>query len=101
MVHKLGCKGPQTTKELLNIPTRHASGEEAVGAIFDRLKGKAKQDEDASKDASNHPIKKKNKQRRGVKSPRRAPQTTLRSYSRGHDRTMPSPSSIYTRIVAS
>ena len=29
LVHKLGCKG-------------HASGEEAVGAIFDRLKGKTK-----------------------------------------------------------
>ena len=39
-------------------------GEEAVGAIVDRLKGKAKRDEDAGKGASNHPIK-KNKQRRG------------------------------------
>ena len=33
------------------------------GAIFDRLKGKAKQDEDASEGASNRPSKKKNKQR--------------------------------------
>ena len=45
MVHKLGHKGPRTTKELLNITTSHATGEEAVGAIFDHLKGKAKRDE--------------------------------------------------------
>ena len=32
--------------------------------IFDRLKGKAKRDEDAGEGASNHPSKKKNKQRR-------------------------------------
>ena len=51
-----------TTKELLDIATSHASGEEAVRAIFDRLKGKAKQDEDADEGASNSPIKKKNKQ---------------------------------------
>ena len=38
-------------------------GEEAVGAIFDRLKGQAKWDEDASEGASNSPSKKKNKQR--------------------------------------
>ena len=36
----------RTTKEFLDIATNHASGEEAVGAIFDRLKGKAKWDED-------------------------------------------------------
>ena len=63
-VHKLGCKGPQTTKELLDITTSHASGEEAVGAIFDRPKGKAKRDEDAGEGASNRPNK-KNKQRHG------------------------------------
>ena len=52
-IHKLGCKGPWTTKELLNIATSCALGEEVVRAIFDRLKGKAKQkssseDEDLS-----------------------------------------------------
>jgi hypothetical protein len=35
LVHKLGRKGPRTIKELLDIATNHASGEEAVGAIFD------------------------------------------------------------------
>ena len=64
LVHKLGCNGPGTTKELLDIATSHASGEEAVGAIFDRPMGKAKRDEDAGEGASNHPNKKKNKQQR-------------------------------------
>ena len=61
LVHKLGRKGLQTMKELLDIATSHASGEEATGAIFDRLKGKAKRDEDVGEGASNRPIKKKNK----------------------------------------
>ena len=112
MVQKLGCKGPRTTKELLDVATSHASGEEVVGAIFDRLKDKAKRDEDASKGASNHPSKKKNKQWRegsliatadckGVGSPPRVPRTTSRSCSKSHAQTIPSPSSIYTRTVAS
>jgi len=42
LVHKLGRKGPQTSKELLDIMISHALGEEAVGAIFDRSKGKAR-----------------------------------------------------------
>ena len=50
--------------ELLDIATSHASGEEAVGAIFNRPKGKAKRDEDAGEGFSNRPNKKKNKQRR-------------------------------------
>ena len=62
LVHKLGHKGPQTTKELLNVATSHALGKEAVGAIFDHLKGKAKRDEDADKGVSNCPSKKKNKE---------------------------------------
>jgi hypothetical protein len=34
LVNELGCFQPKTTNELLNIATRHTSGEEAVGAIF-------------------------------------------------------------------
>ena len=49
--------------ELLDIATSHASDEEAVRVIFDRPKGKAKRDEDADEGTSNHPNKKKNKQR--------------------------------------
>jgi hypothetical protein len=59
LVHKLGHKRPQTTKELLDITTSHASGNKAVRAIFDHARGKAKQDEDAGKGASNCSKKKK------------------------------------------
>jgi hypothetical protein len=34
LVQEFGCKQPETIKELLDIATRHASGEEAVGAAF-------------------------------------------------------------------
>ena len=61
LVHKLGCKGPRTSKELLDIATSHASGEEAVGAIFDHLEGKARRDEGASEGTSNCSAKRKNK----------------------------------------
>ena len=64
LAHKLGHRGPRTTKELLDITTSHASGDEAVGAIFDRLEGKAKQDEDAGEAASNRSAKRKNKKQR-------------------------------------
>ena len=59
----MGRKGPRSTKELLDITTSHASGEEVVGVIFDYPKGKAKHDEDAGKGPSNRPNKMKNKQR--------------------------------------
>jgi hypothetical protein len=34
LVHELGRKQPKSTKEMLDIITRHASVEEAVGAAF-------------------------------------------------------------------
>ena len=64
LVHKLGHKGPWTTKELLDIATSHTLGEEAVRAIFDHLKGKARWDEGAGKGTSNHSAKRKNKKQR-------------------------------------
>ena len=64
LVHKLGCKDPRTTKELLDIATSHALGEEVVGAIFDHLEGKARQDEGASEGTSNRSAKRKNKKQR-------------------------------------
>ena len=36
LVHKLGCQKPRTMQEVLEIATNHASGEEAVGAVFER-----------------------------------------------------------------
>ena len=56
LVHKLGCKGPRTTKELLNIATSHALGEEVVRAIFDRLEGKGRRDEGAGEGTSNRSV---------------------------------------------
>jgi hypothetical protein len=41
LVHELGCCKPRTTQELLNLATSHASGEEAIRAIFCKYKGKA------------------------------------------------------------
>ena len=61
LVHKLGRKGPRTTKELLDIATSHTSGEEAVGVIFDHLEGMARRDKGAGEGTSNHSAKRKNK----------------------------------------
>jgi len=61
----LGHKGPWTTKELLDIATSHASSKEAVGAIFDRSRGKAKRDEDANEGPSDRSNKKKNRKGHG------------------------------------
>ena len=61
---KLGCKGPRTTKELLDNATSHASGEEVVRAIFDHLEGKARWDEGTGEGTSNRSAKRKNKKQR-------------------------------------
>ena len=96
LVHKLGHKGPRTTKELLDIATSHALGEEAVGAFFDRSDSKARRDEGADEGASNCSAKRKNKKQwcedslvatadhKGVGSPWRALRTTSKNCSRGH-----------------
>jgi hypothetical protein len=41
LVHELRCDQPNTTKELLDIATRHTASEEAVGAAFILGDGKA------------------------------------------------------------
>ncbi|XP_066361161.1 uncharacterized protein [Miscanthus floridulus] len=64
LVHKLGRKGPRTTKELLDITTSHASGEEVVKAIFDCSNSKARWEEGADEGTSNHSAKRKNKNQR-------------------------------------
>jgi hypothetical protein len=109
LVHKLGHKSPRTTKELLDIMTNHASGEEAIGAIFDHAKGKAKRDENAGVGNSNHLGKKKNNggslvvaaDRKGGKAAIGETLTTLRRCSRSRTRTMSSPSSTCTRTAPS
>jgi hypothetical protein len=61
LVHELGRKGPHTTRELLDIATNFASGEEAVGAIFHDTKGKEKRQENADEGGSSRNSKKKKK----------------------------------------
>jgi len=102
LVHKLGRKGLRTTKELLDIATSHALGEEAVGAIFDRSNSKARRDEGADEGTSNHSAKRKNKKqlcedplmadadRKGGRKPRKGTPNHFKNYSSGHARTMPS-----------
>jgi hypothetical protein len=112
LVHKLGHKSPQTMKELLDIATSHASGEEAVGAIFDCSWGKVKR-RTLVKAASTAP-KRKRKTGSGSRTRSlppsgtrvrgrlpRAPWTTSRNCSKGRARTMPFPSNACTRIAAS
>ena len=41
LIHELGRCKPRMTRELLDLATSHASGEEAVCAIFYKHKGKA------------------------------------------------------------
>ena len=52
--------GARTTRELLDAMS-HSLGEEAVRAIFDRNKGKAKREEHTKEDAPDRFSKKKNK----------------------------------------
>jgi hypothetical protein len=64
LVHKHSCRKPRTTCKLLDITTNHASGEEAVGAIFTDgwAKGKAKW-EDQDEGPSSRQGKRKKKDR--------------------------------------
>jgi hypothetical protein len=69
LVHKLGCKGPRTTRELLDIATNFASSEEVVGAIFHDTKGKEKQQENTNEGGSSRNSKKKKKAKQSRKDP--------------------------------
>ena len=62
LIHKLGCLKPHTTRDLLDVATNHASGEEVVGAVFNggQDKGKAKH-EDQDKGPSTQRGKKNKK----------------------------------------
>lgn len=60
---KLGNKSPQTTKELLDIAITHASGEDAVGAIFNHRSQKAKHNKEPDGGFGGRPDKIKEKWR--------------------------------------
>jgi hypothetical protein len=70
LVRELGRSPPADSNELFDIATSFASGEEAVGAIFDDKKGKRVDDAPAEGSKSKEPHKKNKRGKKG-KKPRR------------------------------
>jgi hypothetical protein len=70
LVHELGRSPPADSNELFDIATSFASGEEAVGAIFDGKKGKRSDDVPAEGSKSREPHWKDKRGKKG-KKPRR------------------------------
>jgi hypothetical protein len=69
-MHELGCSPSADLNELFDIATSFASGEEAVGAIFDDKKGKRSDDAPTGGSKSREPHR-KDKRGKKVKKPRR------------------------------
>jgi hypothetical protein len=65
LVRELGRNPPADSNELFDIATSFASGEEAVGAIFDGKKGKRSDDVPAEGSKSKEPHHKDKQARRG------------------------------------
>jgi hypothetical protein len=61
LVRRLGRRMPRTTRELLNITSNHADGEEAVAATLNTPQGKGKQVVDQGEGTSSRFKKKKKK----------------------------------------
>jgi hypothetical protein len=72
LVRELGCSPPVDSNELFDIATSFASGEEAVGAIFDRKKGKRVDDVPAKGSKSKEPQQKHKRGKKGKMSRREA-----------------------------
>jgi hypothetical protein len=70
LVHELGRSPPVDSNELFDIATSFASGEEAVGAIFDGKKGKRVDDAPVEGSKSKDPQQKHKRGKKG-KKPRR------------------------------
>jgi hypothetical protein len=70
LVRELGCSPPADSNELFDIAISFASGEEAVGAIFDGKKGKRSDDPPAEGSKSREPHRKDKRGKKG-KKPRR------------------------------
>jgi hypothetical protein len=64
LIHRLGRRMPRTTRELLDIASNHADGEEAVAATLNSPQGKGKQVIDHGEGTSSHFKKKKNDKHR-------------------------------------
>jgi hypothetical protein len=78
LVRELGRSPPVDLNELFDIATSFASGEEAVGAIFDSKKGKRVDDAPAEGSKSKEPHQKGKRGKKG-KKPRRE------AREQGHD----------------
>jgi hypothetical protein len=61
LIHRLGRNMPRTTRELLDIVSNHADGEEAVAATLNTPQGKGKQFVDRGEGTSSRFKKKKKK----------------------------------------
>jgi hypothetical protein len=72
LVRELGCSPPIDSNKLFDIATRFASGEEAVGAIFDGKKGKHVDDTPAEGSKSKEPQQKQKRGKKGKKPCREA-----------------------------
>jgi hypothetical protein len=70
LVRELGRSPPVDSNELFDIATSFASGEEAVGAIFDGKKGK-RADDTPAKGSKSKELRQKNKRGKKGKKPRR------------------------------
>jgi hypothetical protein len=69
LVHELGRSPPVDSNELFDIATSFASGEEAVGAIFDGKKGKRMDDAPAEGSKSKEPQQKHKRGKKGNVTP--------------------------------
>jgi hypothetical protein len=72
LVRELGRSPPADSNELFDIATSFASGEEAVGAIFDGKKGKRVDDAPAEGSKSKEPHQKNKRGKKGKKTHREA-----------------------------
>jgi hypothetical protein len=66
-MHELGRSPPVDSNELFDITTSFATGEEAVGAIFDGKKGKRVDDTPAEGSQSKEPQQKHKRGKKGKK----------------------------------
>jgi hypothetical protein len=72
LVHELGRSPPVDSNKLFDIASSFASGEEAVGAIFNGKKGKRVDDAPAEGDKSKEPHQKNKQGKKGKKLRREA-----------------------------
>jgi hypothetical protein len=72
LVRELGRSPPIDSNELFDIATSFASGEEAVGAIFDGKKGKRVDDAPTEGNKSKEPQQKNKRGKKGKKPHREA-----------------------------